>query len=282
MLFSDIFSEDTVKLELENRHGVEFRLIPFDDCRGQTSYWISRDGRHVYVGVTFCGYTQCKEVKIYPPKYRSANSSASFKRRNNTGKQCYSTIPAAVYGAFICRDGMPRQKIRHRDGDVSNCSAENLFVGADVDITQNMQALKDIYQYHAEIALYIHRISKTPFADDIASDSFLRMCESRLPIDPTRALSLWVKLSRDRLFTHMRDNRTQPLDDDFFKFWVCENDYDNVIDLLDKLPEVLYDTVYLLSAGYNVREIAKLQNITAGGVRLRLKKASERLKNIAT
>lgn len=269
---NDIFEEGHVEYELEQKHGVEFAPIPFNDGHGKTTYWISHNGLHAYVGTAFGGWVKCKEIKIYPARYRTKQSAPAFKRRNANGLQCWVSVPSAVYGSFILKDEMPRFKLSFRDGDIANCELDNLCLADDSTLAINLQRFQGVYVNHSKVTkivcAYVSRITAEQ-AEDYVSDAFLRMCQSKTEV--SNALGLWCFLAKEmaiqgRCKERLRFDVYNLLD----KFLSEEESFE--IEMQKYLPPELAKTAQLLYEGYNQREIGKILNVVPSAIGNRLKK----------
>lgn len=280
MVFTDVFEERHVEYELEQKHGVEFAPIPFNDGHGQTTYWISRDGLHVYVGTTFCGWVQCKEIKIYPARYRSNQSAPAFKRRNAKGSQCYVSVPSAVYGAFMLKDEMPRFQLSFKDGNIANCELDNLCVADESVLSINLQKFQEVYRCHSKVTkLVCANVSGITFeqAQDYVSDAFLRMCQSRIEV--VNAFGLWSFLAKENSIRCRKRDRLR-FDVDNILDEATSDDKPFEIGLQKYLPQELVKTLRLLYEGFTQKEIGKMLNIVPSAVSNRLKKIRTIIKQI--
>lgn len=275
MVFTDVFEEGHVEEELKKKHGVEFAEVPFNDGHGQTAYWISRDGAHAYVGTVFGGWYKCKEIRIYPARYRSPSSAPCFKRRNGKGTQTIVSVPVAVYGTFVLKDCLPKFRIGFKDGNIENCNLDNLKMADDSEMKENLKIFSDVYRRHKELVRTLRKIVyRISFEDleDIVSDAFLRVCLCRVPIEPDRVFGLWFQFAYELSITRKERNRLRYMGTYEAIDWYFHSRDEWEEDLLDLLPEYLRITARLLYEGYGQPEVAEKLGITPSGVSVRLKK----------
>lgn len=112
MTFDDVFPTNSVTAELSAQVNSPVKVVPFMDCKPNTTYYVSRNGQAVFVGITFGEYTKVKKIKIYPTNYLNRHNPPSFRKTNIKNSQSFITIPRAVYGAFVLKDRMPKVMIR--------------------------------------------------------------------------------------------------------------------------------------------------------------------------
>lgn len=276
MVYDDVFEEGHVEYELEQKHGVEFAPVPFNDGHGQTTYWISRDGLHAYVGISFGGWVKLKDIRIYPAKYRTSNSVPFFKRRRPNGVQSNVTVPNAVFGAFILKDELPQIKISFRDGNPNNCNLKNLEIAYDSKMVQNLITFKDLYRNHPKVTGIIEsQISGISHeeAEDIVSESFLRMCMGcRTKI--RNAMGLWIFKAKQSAISSKQRERLEfglPNFTDIALTYQRESNFECPTFLTSELSKI----AKLLLEGYNQKEIGKKLNLCQSAINLRVNKIRE-------
>ncbi len=276
MVFDDIFPEHSLESELENISGCPVKWIPFSDCQEHTGYYISRDGKYVFVGITFSGFVQIKRVKIADAGARSKNSAPSFKRRNKNGLQCWASVPSAVYGAFVLRDTMPRIKLYHKDGNLANSSLDNLTID-EPDLISNLNAHSIVYKNHYNqlvLACINYSNLRIEQAEDIVSDSFIRMCNSKNAI--YSAVKLWMFMIKQAVLTLTRDNRENEISKFTMMHTTSVYPADGNMEYLtvmNALPSECREVAEMIVEGYTQKEIAKKLGISQSWVNVLMKRA---------
>ncbi len=276
MVFDDIFPEYSLESELENIAGCPVKWIPFADCQEHTGYYISRDGKFVFVGISFSGYVQIKRVKITDAYVRSKNSAPCFKRRNKNGLQCWTTVPSAVYGAFVLHDTMPRIKLYHIDGNLANSSLDNLAIDK-TDLTSNLHDYSTVYEYHYHRMVFAcinFRDMRIEQAEDIVSESFIRMCNSKSAIHS--GVRLWMFMMKQAVLTLKRDNREDEMSEFEMMHATSGCPADGNIEYssaIYALPSECRRVAEMIVEGYTQKEIAKVLGISQSWVNALLKKA---------
>ena len=280
MFFTDVAEDGHVEEVLEKKHKVKYAPIPFDDGHGQTAYWISSDGIHVYVGTHFGGWWKLKEVKIYPAGFRSKSSVPCFKRRNLNGKQCYCAIPQAVYGAFVLKDTIPKFKFKFRDGNIGNCRLNNLVISDDSTLVRNMEKFCELYRMRynqvVDIVNALNPKEHREKIEDYVSTAFISMCSSRKAIKD--GFKLWIYKSKETTWQSLLKEKIN-----YVEFYPTEalviesSEFSVQTQLLSCLPPHLYDTMILSYEGYNQYEIAEILGVSQALVNSRLKKIKRRV-----
>lgn len=284
MLFDSVYPSGRLVDSLEDKCGCKVAFIPFMDCAPNTSYLVSQDGTHVFVSVDFGGYCQVKDVKITPAGTRSANSKPSFMRRNRNGFRVNSSLPAAVYGAFVLRE-LPRYKLRHIDGNPSNCHVCNLAISDDSIVRKNIELLASLYtEKYKNICKCIMSFRRMPIEDaqDYVSDAFMEMCLHRKPLEVDKAVGLWMFLAKENIITVKARNRI--VYDTYHAFQNIEfggESDDNAIyeSVLGLLPVNCKKALSLVLSGYNQREAAQKIGCSQSQICLLLKKSKSILES---
>ncbi len=284
MVFDNIFPELTVESDLERLAGCAVRYVPFNDCQEHTSYYISRDGKNVFVGIAFSGYVQTKKVKIIKAGVRSRNSAPCFMRRNRNGMRCYASIPSAVYGAFVLGDRMPNFRLIHLDGNLNNTRLDNLSMADDSMLGRNLRILEQEYarNFHRLVNICLHfRKMRVEQAEDFVSDAFIRLCLSRNELKDYNVLRLWIFMIKEAVLSFRERNRL-----DYEIFDLLENAFktDGGVDseagysvLWSLIPKECTEAVSLVLSGYTQKEIAKELGCSQAWVNALLKKAKKAL-----
>lgn len=167
--------------------------IPLIYIDPRTEYWVSENGDKAFVVHDVCGRKFVDSIKIWTKK-RSLNSEPYIRYRTNRNTQISITVSRAVYGAFILKDVLPKHHPYHKDGDLSNCSLDNLeSTEIDGRLKTNLQKYANVYLLHykrltdyCQIAFAKGRQD----AEDIVSDSFITACQRRTMI--RNIMSVWM------------------------------------------------------------------------------------------
>lgn len=263
MVFDKVFPTGSLIEDLGKEYNRRFAVVPFMDCMPNTSYLVSDDGHYVFVSVDFGGYCQTKNIPIIPAGKRSKHSMPAFKRRTARNTQIYNSLAAAVYGAFILGEELPRFKLFNIDGNPNNCSVENLTIADDSSLASNMRLLSGLYKTgYNDCCRSLTRFSgiTQDEAQDLVSDAFIRMCCSTIDIDLDKAAGLWLFLAKQDLMTFKSRNRILYDLYDILQNFTYENAVDEEFDyslLTAKLPKECRRVIQLILSGYNQYEIAQ-------------------------
>lgn len=286
MVFDNVYPSHQVIPSLEEKYGCRFAIVPLMDCAAYTSYLVSHTGEHAFVCADFGGYCQVKEITIYPAGIRSKNSTPYFRRRNARGSQIAVLLSSAVYGAFTLGE-YPKRRLTFIDGNPNNCHIDNLVIAEDPVLEKNAILLADIYASKYDIMIirirrYCRKLSQAQ-AEDYVSDSFMRLLESRTPIDLSKVVGLWMRFAIEGFLKYSTRNRILFYDihEIFQNIDVGEytDEGARFQSIMAMIPNECKKAVELTLSGYSQTEIGKLLGCSQQWVGTLLTKARKILRN---
>lgn len=136
-----------------------------------------------------------------------------------------------------------------------------------------------IERYGSAVYSYaLMRLKNPDDAADVYQNVFLKLFEKKPNFSNEPQLKSWLIKTAFNMSTDIlrKQNRESELADDIA---VTDKEYDGFSDLIKNLPEKYRDAVYLHYAeDMKISDIAKVLGITAGGVKARLSRARQMLK----
>lgn len=211
MKYSAIYTKEEYVDRMADLAKTKVAKIPILDTNPKTEYWISDDGKSVFVAHEICERMFINTLTIKTKK-RSLNSEPYIKYRTIRNTQITITVSRAVYGAFFLKTSLPKLKPYHKDGNMLNNAFSN-FETTEIDdrFRQNVKKhAGDYAKYYDSLTRFCQATTGKDYqtVKDIVSDAFIYTCERRYAI--RSFVSVWSlfiqKLSRFHTYSKYHES----------------------------------------------------------------------------